>query len=89
MIYLNLNYKNAGLIFNEEIHYSDIKIEEKIDIDLIKDIFKTYRILKPLFLSQAQIVNGIINEDFRKERTKGCKFKLTIINIYKNKNNIK
>lgn len=73
MIYLNRDFTNAGLISCIELYEFDIKIEEKIDIDIIKKLFFNYRILGP---------------KFGNDRAKGLKFNLTIINIYKHKDDI-
>jgi hypothetical protein len=83
MIYLNLNFKNAGLIFDNEVHYSDIKIEEKTGINIIKNIFEKHRILKSKF---GQSVTKKNLYDFKNGRAKALVFPNTIINIYKHRN---
>lgn len=87
MIYLNLNFKNAGLIFDNEIHSSDINIEEKIDIGIIKSIFEKHRILKPKFGHRVQ-KNGNVCKDFANNRAQGLVLTNTIINIYKHKDGL-
>ena len=87
MIYLNLSYKNAGLIFDEPVHYSDIKIIERIDPEMIKTLFERYRILKAKFGGRVQ-KNGETNEDYLSSRAQGLVFTKTIINIYKHRDDI-
>lgn len=87
MIYLNLGYKNAGLIFDNELHYSDIKIQERIDTETIKYLFEKYRVLRAKFGGRIQ-KNGEVNEDYLDSRTKGLVFTKTIINIYLNRNDL-
>ena len=87
MIYLNRDFTNAGLISCIELNEFDIKIEEKIDIDIIKKLFFNYRILKPKFGHRKQ-KNGKVCNDFANDRAKGLVFPNTIINIYKHKDDI-
>jgi len=78
MIYLNTIHTNAGKFNNQSIHKNDIKIEEKLNIELLNIIFNNYKILKVL-----------INNHNRKDGfVYGLLLKQTIINIYKNKNKI-
>lgn len=78
MLYLNNIHKNAGKFNNEPIHKNDIKIEEKINIELLNNLFSNFKILKVL------INNHNRNDGF----IYGLVLKQTIINIYKNRNNI-
>lgn len=84
MIYLNTIHKNCGKFFNESSHKNDKVIENILDISIIQNIFDLYSIKKKLFIGRDNNKNDFNIDDSALQ----LKLNLSIINIYKHRNDI-